>query len=345
MTSRRVEVSFPSGDETLVGDLVLPDGDGPFPALVTVAGTGPQNRYGDQVLPDGTVSPHPRHRWVGDRLADAGIAQLCWDKRGVQASSGGDRSHGDPPGDRDAHASVETDVADVKAAIEFLATRSEVNAERIVVMGTSAGAYFTCLVSSETDIPSGYILWGALYMGILDFADWIYGNIVEYADRGDEEKEWVEANAKEFYELALEWPRVLESVHAGRPVHEWVKDGVTRQHFLARTHQEVALQYPKQFARIQKPVMVIHGNKDYNVPVTEAFKSSRALRDGGNTDVTLTIVPDADHGMHLVPGFETDRELMEYRFGGFLHAPYSEYFIHSVIGWIKDLDVRLDRSS
>ena len=97
----RRPISFKSGAETLAGDLVLPASSGPHPAILTVAGTGPQNRYGDIVLADGTVLPHGRYVDISSRLAQAGIASLYWDKRGVGQSSGGDRAPGDPQVDPD----------------------------------------------------------------------------------------------------------------------------------------------------------------------------------------------------------------------------------------------------
>jgi hypothetical protein len=106
----RREISFSSGDEILVGDIVLPANPGPHPAILSVAGTGSQNRYGDVVLAGGKVLPHGRYPWISNRLAQAGIASLYWDKRGVGQSSGGDREPGDPPGERDSYTSVMTDV-------------------------------------------------------------------------------------------------------------------------------------------------------------------------------------------------------------------------------------------
>ena len=332
-----VPVSFESGSETLGGDLVLPDGEGPFPALLTVAGTGPQNRYGDMVLPDGEVKSHPRHEWVGDQLAASGIAQLRYDKRGVGESTGGGIGPGDPPGDRDEYANVLTDVQDALSALEFLASRPEIDASRVVVMGTSAGVYFACIAARQTDIPSGYILWGGVHMDLADFGDLIYNRALDYRARGDREREVVDTYAGEFVERARRWPSVVAAARDGKDRYEWEEGGEVRGESIVRTRQEIEIPYPEQFRHIQKPAMVIHGDQDMNVPVSEAPAVARALEDAGNANVTLTIVPGADHGMHIAPSSFDFDDRMLHLFTSQRDFPYSQYFIHSVIGWIKDL--------
>jgi uncharacterized protein len=332
----RTEISFRSGAETLVGDVVLPAGRGPHPVLVSVAGTGQQNRYGDDVRPDGTIRPNPRHRWVGDRLAEAGIAQLCWDKRGVGASSGGDRAPGDPPGIRDAHASPRTDVEDLLAALAFLRDHPSIDDRRVTVMGTSAGVYFTCLAAARTDVPASYILWGGVHMPIEDLCDAIYALPLDYAARGPVQREWLLANNPEYYRLALQWPDHLAAARAGRATYAWEDEGGRHQSYLERLKQEMADPLPEQFANITAPVMVIHGDRDLNVDVSEAFAAAAALRAAGNPDVTLTIVPGADHGMRVAPRTLTEDERLRDRFVRYRDDPFSEYFIGSVIGWIRD---------
>lgn len=336
----RTEVFFPSGTEVLAGDLVLPAGEGPHPVLLSVAGTGPQNRYGDQVLPDGTVDLHPRHRWVGNRLAAAGIAQLCWDKRGVQASTGGDRSAGDPPGDRDAHASVLTDVEDLLAALAFLTGHPAVDSGRITVMGTSAGVYFACLAAARTDSPANYILWGGVHMPIEALCRAIYDLPLDYAARGRREHHWLLANNPGYYHLAGQWPELLAAARSGADVYEWEDEMGSHTRYLERLKQEIEYVYPEQFANIATPVLVIHGDRDLNVDVSEAYAAAEALRASGNPDVTLTIVPGADHGMHVAPSDITEDERMRDRFVRHRDDPHSEYFIASVIGWIRDTWIR-----
>ena len=113
------EVRFTSGPYELVGDLVLPDGPGPHPAVIVVAGSGPNTRtqvpgYGD----------------VRRRFGDAGYAVFSWDKPGSGESTG----------------ELVADVLTSRAAIladgmATLAARPDIDAERIGLWGLSQGGW------------------------------------------------------------------------------------------------------------------------------------------------------------------------------------------------------------
>lgn len=341
----RRTISFKSGDETLVGDIVLPDKPGPHPAILSVAGTGSQNRYGDVILPDGEVLPHGRYIWIAERLARAGIASLYWDKRGVGQSSGGDRQPGDPPGERDSYTSVMTDVQDAESALDFLRQQSQIDPDRIAVMGRSAGVYFTCLLAARTDVPVAYILTGGVHMGIDEFMELIYEKVLAYAARGPEELEWVQENLGAFYNIARHWREVLAAAHRGDEVYETKEgDAVIRQ-YLLRLKQE--LEYPlyDQFRHLDKPVLICHGDQDANVPVQEAYKIVKELEEEGHPEVTLVIVPSADHSMRIGPAGLDDEDRFREKFTYPYDHPFSEYFIHSLIGWTLDQFNYLRRNS
>jgi len=334
--SVRRTISFKSGDETLVGDIVLPAKPGPHPAILSVAGTGSQNRYGDVVLPDGEVLPHGRYIWIAERLAQAGIASLYWDKRGVGQSSGGDRQPGDPPGERDSYTSVMTDVQDAESALRFLKEQPEIDPDRIAVMGRSAGVYFTCLLAVRTDGPAAYILTGGVHMGIDEFMDLIYENVLAYAARGPEEEEWVKGHLNAFYHIARYWREVLVAAHRGDDVYERKEGDVVIRQYLERLKQE--LEYPlyDQFRHLNKPVLICHGDKDVNVPVGEAYKIAQELKDASRSDVTLVIIPGADHSMRVAPAALDDDTRFREKFDYNSDHPFSEYFMHSLIGWTLD---------
>ncbi|MDZ7800926.1 MAG: hypothetical protein U5K81_09080 [Trueperaceae bacterium] len=78
------QVAFRSGDHVLRGTLTLPAGPGPHPAVITLSGSGPQNR-------DGELPGIPGYRpfaQVAEHLAERGVAVLRYDDRGVAASEG-----------------------------------------------------------------------------------------------------------------------------------------------------------------------------------------------------------------------------------------------------------------
>lgn len=62
--------------------------------------------------------------------------------------------------------------------------------------------------------------------------------------------------------------------------------------------------------RLRQPVLAVWGNDQQSPPAESATAIERALRDGGNTDVTLRFFPHADHKLHTSrDGFQRDEEL------------------------------------
>ena len=75
-----LEVDWQMGETTVYGTLVRPFGPGPFPAVVMVAGSGPTDRdWNSPLLPGSNGSA----RLLAEALAQAGIASLRYDKRGI----------------------------------------------------------------------------------------------------------------------------------------------------------------------------------------------------------------------------------------------------------------------
>jgi len=71
------EITFQSGPFTVVGDLKLPQGTGPFPVVLFVHGDGPNSRNSG-----GTYPP------IQERMLRAGYATFAWDKPGTGESTG-----------------------------------------------------------------------------------------------------------------------------------------------------------------------------------------------------------------------------------------------------------------
>jgi len=110
-------VRIPVDDFTLEGALHLPEGDGPFPVVVCC---------------------HPHPRWGGDMYSNVvmavvrgalarGIAALRFNFRGAGGSGG-------------AHGLGVIEQDDVRAALEFLRQREEIDAQQVGLMGYSFGA-------------------------------------------------------------------------------------------------------------------------------------------------------------------------------------------------------------
>ena len=73
-----MEVSWPLGPTTVYGTVTKPEGTGPFPGVVLVAGSGPTDRDWNSPLLPGT---NGSGRLLAEALGRAGLASLRYDKR------------------------------------------------------------------------------------------------------------------------------------------------------------------------------------------------------------------------------------------------------------------------
>jgi len=105
--------------------LFLPEGEGPFPGVVVIHGSGPSMRANGWYI---TLTKH---------LQDSGIAVLLPDKRGSE-QSGGDWRNAD-------YEDLSTDTI---AALNFLRSESELPLSQIGVVGMSEGGKYSSLVAT-----------------------------------------------------------------------------------------------------------------------------------------------------------------------------------------------------
>jgi len=129
---RSEEVLYTSGADTLAGTLTIPDGKGPFPAVLLVSASGIQNR-------DHEIFNHKPFWVIADHLSRAGIAVLRVDDRGIGGSTGSALE-----------ATTEDLAADARAAVGYLRGRREVDRKRLGVVGFGEGSLIGSVVASQS---------------------------------------------------------------------------------------------------------------------------------------------------------------------------------------------------
>lgn len=125
-----VEVSWHLDGTTVDGTLVTPPGAGPFPGIVTVAGSGPTDRdWNSPLLPGSNGSA----RLLAEALARAGFVSLRYDKRvvGPHASENLQALAG--------KLSMRSHLDELDGAVRTLASRSDVRTDRIFALANSEG--------------------------------------------------------------------------------------------------------------------------------------------------------------------------------------------------------------
>jgi len=147
---RDAEVPTPAG--VLPGTLTLPRGAGPFPAVVLVHGSGPQDR-------DETIGGTRPFRDLAHGLARQGIAVLRYDKR--------TRVH--PQAFADGRFDVDDETTDdAVAALDVLARTPGIDARRVFVLGHSQGALLAPRIAARSGLVAGAVLWAAPARPLLD---------------------------------------------------------------------------------------------------------------------------------------------------------------------------------
>lgn len=128
--SSSFDVRWTLDDVVMEGTVVRPDGDGPFPAVVFVAGSGPTDRdWCSPALPGDNGSA----RLFAEAFAAAGIASIRYDKR----ASGPHVMENLPT--LSGRMSMRSHLDELTAAIGALADQDFVDAARIVGVGNSEG--------------------------------------------------------------------------------------------------------------------------------------------------------------------------------------------------------------
>jgi dienelactone hydrolase len=121
-------ISFTVAGDTVVGDLHLPQGRGPFPAVIVA---GPMTSIKEQVT--GVYAA---------ALARRGIAAIAIDHRGY-GESGGDPRQYEHWGRK---------VEDLRAALAYLASRSEIAPERIGAAGVCLGSGYAAHAAADNPL-------------------------------------------------------------------------------------------------------------------------------------------------------------------------------------------------
>lgn len=115
----------------LAGTLTLPAGDGPFPAVVLVSGSGPQDR-------DETLFNHKPFLVIADALSRRGVAVLRYDDRGVGKSTG-----------KFAGCTSEDFASDAAAGVKFLGKHPKIDPTKIGIVGHSEGGLIAPMVAAK----------------------------------------------------------------------------------------------------------------------------------------------------------------------------------------------------
>jgi hypothetical protein len=268
---------------TLAATLTIPQGKGPFPAVVLITGSGPQDR-------DESLLGHKPFLVLSDYLTRHGIAVLRADDRGTGKSTG-----------NFATATTADFATDTEAGIAYLKTRPEVNPKKIGLIGHSEGGIIAPMVAARNpDVAFIVMMAGSGVPG-----DEILVAQVEAIDEssGKTHAEAVQAGTREREILNLikteKDPAVLEK----KLKDKMAEDGLEAQlgieiKALTSPWFRFFMTYDPATAlrKVTCPVLALNGEKDRQVPPKQNLPAIRkALEEGGNKHFEIVELPGLNH--------------------------------------------------
>jgi uncharacterized protein len=264
-----LEVEFGDPDWRLPGTLSLPRGVGPFPAVVLVHGSGPNDR-------DETVGANKPFRDLAWGLATRGVAVLRYDKR--------TRVHGAklatiPP---DGFTVREEVIDDAGHALAFLRDRAEIAADRLFVIGHSFGGTLAPRIARDHPGIAGL----AILAGGTRLLEEMMVEQMEYIARLDGTKSAEEqAQIDQVRALAA---RIRALTPADAASHAPLLGAAPAYWLDLRAYDA-----PATASGLDLPILILHGGRDYQVTDTDLANWRRAL--GGRGNVRIVAYPALNH--------------------------------------------------
>ena len=311
------EVGFDAGGDELAGSLYLPEGAGPHPVIVHVAGRS----YGDR----GQMSE------FAAALAPFGIAGLAFDGRGTGRSTG---DNGKATGaDR---------LADIEGAIEYLQGRDDIDRDRIGLLSNSAGAWLVPEVATRRGDVAFLITLVGPAESLAKQQGRVINELMRRSDKAFDDQELTEAFAyqKRLVELAgsnAPWSAFEPLIEAARETR-WGNfvdlpaslDNSELDYFRRRPDYD-----PEPALRqLEIPFLAIFGEEDWVVPPSvNVQKLQEALEAAGNEDFEILVLPGADHGLALPRGTIGEGAWPERRFQPWNRSPW---LYTTLVRWLVD---------
>lgn len=258
------EVSVGAAGHPLGGTLAMPQGKGPFPAVVLVHGSGPQDR-------EETIGPNHVFTDIARGLAAQGIAVLRYEKRvhaRPQDFAGGNFTIDDETTD------------DAVAAVQALAKTQGLDPKRIFVLGHSLGALMAPRIAQRSGgHVAGVIELSGLARRMLDILPYQQRYLAQLQGKSADPQvvaaiAKVEGNIAAIRAHATPDPRLM-----GQRADYW--RGID------------AIDPIADAKSVHVPMLLLHGGRDFQVPMEDWSMWQRAV--GNDKRFTLKLYPALSH--------------------------------------------------
>jgi len=296
------DVSIPADQTPLAGTLATPDGEGPFPTALLIAGSGPLDRDGNHKRLPLSVSKD-----LALILNNAGWASLRFDKRGVGESGGDYLTTG-----------FHDELADARAALKWLEAQPSVSS--VVPIGHSVGALYAAELSAAGHAEVGAVLLAYTASTGEETLIWQAGEI------GETIPGWVKTMMKVF-RTSIE----KQQAKALTKLKDSSKDVVRLQgqRVNAKWMREFLTYDPKPaLAKTTAPLLAITGSKDVQVNPADIETIDAIAGD----HVTAILVSDVDHILRT----ETAEFSNPKHYKKQIENPIDERVVEAIVTWLDN---------
>jgi fermentation-respiration switch protein FrsA (DUF1100 family) len=263
------EVTVEAKGFTLAGTLLLPkSANRSVPVVIMITGSGQQTR--DEYLAIPGLEKYRPFRQIAEALAGRGIAVLRVDDRGIGGSTGRDTLK----------TSTSADFADdVRAQVDFLRKRRDIDASRIALIGHSEGGMIAPMVAAtDPRIAAIVLMAGGGQRG---------DKIIAYQVNQGLEADLTlteEARAKGRRE---QQEAMRKAIAGDASAPEALRDPWHR-FFLAYDPLPT-------IRKVRQPILILQGELDRQVTAEQAEMLAKAAREAGNRHVTARVFPGLNH--------------------------------------------------
>jgi len=292
------EVSYKNESAAIqiAGTLTSPRGNGPFPAVLLITGSGAQDR-------DESLFNHKPFLVLSDYLTRRGIAVLRVDDRGVGGTGGS------------VNQSTSEDFAsDVLAGVQFLKNQPRIDQSKIGLVGHSEGGLIAPIAAAKSsDVAFIVLMAGPGLPG--EEILYLQGALISRASGQSEEA--IEENRvqqEQLFSIVKSEPNdSLAAIRIRDIIKESFDKMTDEEKKQAGDMEELTQGQAKRIltpwfryfltydprivlGQVKCPVLAINGGKDLQVPPKENLAAiEKALTAAGNTRVTIREIPDLNH--------------------------------------------------
>jgi uncharacterized protein len=271
-----------NGKFELPGTLTIPKGDGPFPAVVLVHGSGPHDQ-------DESIGPNKGFKDLAYGLAAHGIAVFRYTKR---TEKYGEKSSDDP-----AKLTVDDEViSDARAAVALVAQQQRINPKQVFLVGHSLGAYLAPRIAAGDAQIAGIAILGAntkpLEQVIVEQVRYLASKGGPPAEEAAKQVSSVEAAEKQIESPDLKPGDTVSLLGSSTYGAYWLD---------LRGYDPV-----KTASQLKIPILILQGGRDYQVTNANFEEWTKALAKRKN--VTLKSFPELNHLFMEGQGISTPAE-------------------------------------